>query len=750
MNGLLYGFRQTWQAEKLKMKGSRILLLAFVMGTVFPVLNTITSFFESSFNIGNAEDRLPFNFFEEEFNESVPVFGYFFFPMALILLVARIAAIEHKTDTWKLIETQPVSKLSICLVKWIMACLFSALIIMVYLVSTTLFTAVTLPLHEIHDAANFGIPVKHLLAVGARLWIAGFGLITIQLGISILIRSTVWPIAIGLLALIITSIIGAGNETIASLWPYSVTGYTSKYPNGSEIGAMLLPSEWQGLLWVLLAPLAFTLYLFRGYLRQSFRFTKLWAISFIAIVLLGIVSWLIQRPGKLALLGDRTVIAGKIEAKELPDSVEIFTVPLYFKIQTVPVLPDGSFHAEIPLMGSVEQVLVSTSFNFRTVVYAGKGDSIFLQWRQGKKPGLQKIKVMGTAIATNQYLRNSGSSSSRLSYYLFDPQMLPTPAFFYKELLEEWKEEEGNIKKFRTADGFGLSSTMRTLQEKLIAVKYLRMGYFDYPEKRNLALKDTVTANAISMLKPILAKVSDFDSSLVGWPEYHEFLRKWVVKELPAEFNKDSAYLAVLLSQEPGKTRDRLLYDLSVSRLDFARDSTTRSEILLDAANMQDDRFIASLQRKNELLNRVRMGQQAPVFRAHTLYNMDVSLASLKGSYVAIDVWATWCGPCKKQSPLFEKMAEKYKEYPIKFLALSIDENRNAWNSYIASNTSQILQWRANDMRKMDSLYGIDAIPRFMLIDPQGRFVNAQLPMPDNPNFEVLLRQALGLKPEEG
>ena len=316
MSSLLYGFKQAWQAEKLKIKGSHILLLTLVMGTVFPVLKTIATFFESSFNIGNAQDRLPFNFFEDEFNGSVPGFGFFFFPMALILLVARVAAIEHKTDTWKLIETQPVSRLSIWLVKWLMACLLSALVILVYLFFTILFTALTIPLQEIHDAATFGIPVWHLLYVGARLWIAGLGLLTIQLGISIIMKSTVWPIAIGVLALIITNIAGASNEMIASIWPYSITGYTSRFPDGSEMGAFLLPSEWQGLLWVLLAPLAFTLYLFRGYLRQSLSFTKPWAISIMAIVLLAMGTWWIQKPGKIALLDNRTVIAGKIEAEK--------------------------------------------------------------------------------------------------------------------------------------------------------------------------------------------------------------------------------------------------------------------------------------------------------------------------------------------------------------------------------------------------------------------------------------------------
>jgi thiol-disulfide isomerase/thioredoxin len=363
---------------------------------------------------------------------------------------------------------------------------------------------------------------------------------------------------------------------------------------------------------------------------------------------------------------------------------------------------------------------------------------------------MQDLKVLGTAIATNQFIKNNSNSWSSLGFYLENPQLLPPPKGFYKELLEEWQNKLEYLGEFRTADGFGLSSTMRTLQEKLISVNYLQMAYFSYPEKKNMVLTDTALVNGLSFVKPILAKVSEFDSTLVGWPAYHEFLRKWVVKDLPSGLNKDSAYLAVLLTQAPGKTRDRLLYDLSLSQLNFARDSASRFAILQNASNLQDQRFLASLQQKNDVLNRLRMGQSAPLFKAHTYNNADVSLADLKGNFVAIDVWATWCGPCKTQSPIFERIAAKYKDYPIKFLALSVDENLNAWNRYMKTNTSQILQWRAFGLQEIRELYGVDAIPRFMLINPQGRFVNAQLPMPDDPNFEVLLRQALGLKAEEG
>ncbi len=750
MSGLLYGFRQTWQAEKLKIKGSYMVLLALVLGILFPVLFTITHYFESSGNQGNVRDRLPFNFFEENFDFNVEGFGFFFFPLAIILLVARLAGIEHKTDAWKLIETQPVSRLSIWLVKWLMACLFAAFVILAFLIATLIMVAVSLSFQEVHPAANFGIPVKHLLWMGFRLWVAGLGLLTTQLGISIYIRSTVWPIVIGVVALIITNVAGTSNQAVASFWPYAVTGYSARYPGGSEMGAFLLPAEWQGLLWVLLAPLAFCLYNFRGYIRHSFASAKAWGVSFMAIVLLVLGSWWVQSPANLPLLTNRTVIAGYIEADHLPDSVEIFSLPLELKIQTVAVKPDGNFHSELNLLGSLELLGVKAGKNFNTKVYAGKGDSLFLKWRQGNIPGLQQVQVLGTAIATNQYFNKQTPSWSGVWYNLQYPQTLSLPQEFYKGLVKEWQEKVTEVKKFRTVDGFGLSGNMQALKEKLISVEYLQMALFEYPVKKNLELKDTAIQKALPVLGPVLATIEPFDSTLSGWPSYSAFLRKWLVMDLPAELDKDSAYLAILLQRTPDKTRDRLLYDLSLSQLQTSRDSISRARILQHAFNLKDARFLESLQKENDLLNRLRLGQPAPLFTAYTYDNKPVSIDSLRGKYLAIDVWATWCGPCRTQSPIFERIAAKYKNDPIQFLALSVDEDRNAWNRHMVSNSSKILQWHADDIEGFSKMYGLDAIPRFILIDPQGRFINAQLPMPDNPNFELLLRQALGLKGEEG
>lgn len=747
----LFGLSRAWRAEWLKLKGSGMLLMVLILGTVFPLLYTIASIFESSFNLGEAQDRLPFSYFKEEFDSSVPGFGFFFLPLALIIIVARIAGIEHKTDTWKMIETLPVSRLSIWVVKWLVAASISAAVILVYLLATLAFSATMLLVEDVHTAAQYYLPVGHLLQACLRLWIASLAVVTLQLVVSVLVKNTIWPIVIGIAALIITNIAGSSSQTVRSLWPYALTGYTSQYPDGSDVGALLLPSEWQGLVWILLAPLGFLLYRYRGAFRSSFANPKLWSLALASVALLAVATWWIQRPATLPKMSEGTIISGKIEADNLPDSVEVFTLPLQFKLTTIPVQQDGFFHANVPLMGEAEELMLKAGFSFSTSVFAGKGDSVHIQWTQGNKPGLQRVKVLGTAIATNQFLRSGNNESwSYLRYYLENPAMLPEPTPFYKELMDEWEKKRKAPGQMRTADGFGLSQNLRLLQEKLVTVDYISMALFDYPRIKNIRLEDSAHASARQLIQPLLNAIAPFDSTLVGWEKYHTFLNKWMVKDLPKELDKDSAYLAILLDKPSGKVRDQLLYDFLGNQLNLSRDSAARSGIMLQAANLQDRRFYNALAGTNELLNRLRKGQQAPLFAAHTLDDQSVSLTDLQGKYVAIDVWATWCGPCRTQSPIFEKIADKYKDQAITFLALSVDESLGAWQKYQQNNAGKVLQWRALGMQEMNNLYGVNAIPRFMLIDPQGRFVNAHMPMPSEANFEVLLRQALGLPAEEG
>lgn len=125
------------------------------------------------------------------------------------------------------------------------------------------------------------------------------------------------------------------------------------------------------------------------------------------------------------------------------------------------------------------------------------------------------------------------------------------------------------------------------------------------------------------------------------------------------------------------------------------------------------------------------------------------SLTDLKGKYVYVDVWATWCGPCIREIPSLKDVEKKFHNENIEFVSASIDEmkNHDKWKSMVTEKElggTQLMAdkaWQSEFVRD----YGIDGIPRFILIDPDGNIVSADAPRPSNPKLIELLEQELKL-----
>lgn len=139
----------------------------------------------------------------------------------------------------------------------------------------------------------------------------------------------------------------------------------------------------------------------------------------------------------------------------------------------------------------------------------------------------------------------------------------------------------------------------------------------------------------------------------------------------------------------------------------------------------------------------VEPGKPSPVFNYENQKGGTTSLESLKGKYVYIDVWATWCGPCRQEIPSLEKVEEQFQGKNIVFVSISIDnsQDKEKWSNLISKNKMSGIQLLAD--KEWDSKfikeYNIRGIPRFILIDTNGNIVNAQAPNPSNPKLLELL-----------
>ncbi|RED49344.1 TlpA family protein disulfide reductase [Seonamhaeicola aphaedonensis] len=149
-------------------------------------------------------------------------------------------------------------------------------------------------------------------------------------------------------------------------------------------------------------------------------------------------------------------------------------------------------------------------------------------------------------------------------------------------------------------------------------------------------------------------------------------------------------------------------------------------------------------------------GKPSPDFVNYENYKGGTtSLSDLKGKYVYVDVWATWCGPCKREIPFLKEVEAKYHNKNIEFVSISVDEGRGfkgdtpeeklaaakaGWKKMIAEKDMGGIQLFSDKAWKSDFVQGykITGIPRFILIDPDGNVVDANAPRPSSPKLVEL------------
>ena len=127
--------------------------------------------------------------------------------------------------------------------------------------------------------------------------------------------------------------------------------------------------------------------------------------------------------------------------------------------------------------------------------------------------------------------------------------------------------------------------------------------------------------------------------------------------------------------------------------------------------------------------NALSKGSVAPEISLLNPDGKNFSLSSLKGKFVLIDFWASWCKPCIKDMPEVKKMYAKYKSKNFEILGVSLDENKDAWIRAISQNelpwlhVSDLGGWNSSAART----YEVNSIPYTVLIDDQGKIVEKGL-----------------------
>lgn len=171
--------------------------------------------------------------------------------------------------------------------------------------------------------------------------------------------------------------------------------------------------------------------------------------------------------------------------------------------------------------------------------------------------------------------------------------------------------------------------------------------------------------------------------------------------------------------------------------------NVTDAEFIVTAKERITKTTDSWLERKTAVDNMPKEGEPAIDFNYPDIEGNEISLTSFKGDLVYVDVWATWCGPCKAEIPSLQKLETDYHGKDITFMSVSVDTDKEAWEKMVAEKELGGVQLWADGWSKITKDYAIFGIPRFLLFDAKGNVISTNAPRPSSDEIRELLEANL-------
>ena len=361
------------------------------------------------------------------------------------------------------------------------------------------------------------------------------------------------------------------------------------------------------------------------------------------------------------------------------------------------------------------------------------------------------IKIDGTKGLDGVVYTGRGADKQT---YLLDKQL---KMIAYGKKINEWYNNDGTTFKkniqtviteikglLKTAN---LSSDFTKTENK--ALDFLHYTLLaSYPSYHEYLTKE----KAESLEKFIPQEIRNFDyNNEVFYKQYREY------QDIVLSYNMNEFYNNI---KKPypniGKEEISFLNSIKIERLRneileqcgfFMSSSNEKLGEFYDAliAYSTNNDFKRSLTERYNTLKNLAPGKKSPSFAFSQTNGNILKLEDLRGKYVFIDVWATWCEPCKNEIPALKAIEEKMKGKNIAFVGISVDspQDKEIWMKFVEDEKLGGYQLFADNTFNSFFIkqYGIDAVPRFILIDKEGKIISADAPKPSSDKFEEFINQ---------
>ena len=400
----------------------------------------------------------------------------------------------------------------------------------------------------------------------------------------------------------------------------------------------------------------------------------------------------------------------------------------------------GNFNVELDISSPVTGVL-----NFGRVMIKGSGNNreIFLYLEPGDSLHIEAdMDVITDGDMVKKTLVLSGEAKANNVFMnrvdqVFDsyPQKRQNNSEFIKVLQpREYLKTVDSIKdeKLRYvkayADSINISPKLREifeLESKNLAV----VRKFNYPSTHksfNAGKEAILPADYYDFVDKVKI-LTDLDEKGLPYLRYTHFVitNKY---ELAKEKGYTENYLTFIDTELQG--RAKYIY------MAYSLGSDFNADVFYQFGKKSPYRDIAKIVKdKYGYLENILPGKPAPAIVFTDTKNESVASADFfKGKLVYIDIWATWCKPCIKEYPDFVKLEEEYHNKNILFVSVSFDAKKPDWEEYVTKHKLEDTQFWVDLKNKKiyDDGFNITSIPRFILLDEEGKIINANAPRPSS------------------
>lgn len=734
-------FFKAFAAENIKLKHSGIRTTAFILAVIPFLISTGVSIYKYFTEKAEATD--PIYIFFDTYNLLIIPFMGLFYPLIIIVTASRITQLEHKNNTWQLIETQPVKRAILLNAKFIKAyqiCIYSIVVFMLSIVASATFTYLISPKTEMHilDIQWFFLLKKTIsLSFGT-----GF-LLAIIYAVSVRFSNLFVSIIIGVGALLVSPILSTFG-LLPKWFPTIILDRSLKA--SSDLGYWLTYNEYLSIIATAIILFIITFwYVFKNKKWLNNKNTILINYVVPTLLLFGLFLY-VNHPTQI-IQSNETVIKGSVPENSMISTIYLLDGTMNDTLQTIQV-KDNHFHKvindDLPLK-KYRLAWWSDKGEAQASVLFSKNDVVEIQFPDETKD--QDFKILGTRLAENSLNVKLGDDLGYIKQ-LADKGSEENAELIIMLLKDSYKKDLKTVNKFHTSDNYVIRHDYTEIIKNELYYKYnlIWMQYKDALVRSNPKneYKDKSIQDVLKIdFKP--------DEDFIAKAENTEYYR-FKIYELLIKDTSDgdilTKYRNGLGSLKNPTLETQLAKIILEDKLPNVNDlnEINRYEALF-LPLIKDQRTHTYYSKFINDKKRLTSGSEALAFEAITTDNQPKTLADYKGKFVVLDFWASWCGPCIYQADYFEKHAIEYnKRGDVVFVSLSIDQKESAWRKKVKLNDKNVIQLFAKNQKALNDFYRLNSIPRFVVIDPEGKIINNNFPFPDDSNFKVMLDQVLPKK----